>query len=212
MPARRRPRPAAITWTGVAYRATSYDVPLWSRPNRRSGRWNIAEDGCTQYMCLDANAPFAEILRHEDLRTEEDAATYTTTVWQLRVDEGAVADYSSFEQAEAAGFPAEALVEDDHERCQAEAAWLKSHGIRGVLSPSAALPASVNLTLFGPRVAIAWDAAVSLASTIRAGKLTTGHPPRGLVSRVRYFGQAHAGLITYRNIAVRSPRRPDFNP
>lgn len=73
-------------------------------------------------MCLDANAPFAEALRHEDLRTEAEAATYRTTIWQIRADQGAVVDYSTFERAEAAGFPADALVEDDHERCQAEAA------------------------------------------------------------------------------------------
>lgn len=197
MPARTRARPEALTWVGIAYRATSYDVPLWARPNRRSGRWNIAGDGCTQYMCLDVNAPFAEVLRHEELRTEAESATYTTTIWQLKVDEGAVADYSSFERSEAAGFPAEALVEDDHERCQAEAAWLKSHGIRGLLSPSAALPGSVSLTLFGPRVAIAWNAPVSLASTMPASRLTTGHPPKGLVSRVRHFGQPHSELVAY---------------
>jgi hypothetical protein len=158
-------------------------------------------------MCLDPNAPFAEILRHEDLRTEADAATLITTIWQLRIDEGAVADYSSFQLAEAAGFPAEALVEDDLERCHAEAAWLRSHGVRGLLSPSAALPGSINLTLFGPRVAILWDAAVSLASTIPAGKLTTGHPPRGLVSRVRYFGQTHPGLAEYLDATGGSRRR-----
>lgn len=197
MPARPRARPPAITWTGVAYRATSYDVPLWSRPNRRSGRWNIAGDGCTQYMCLDANAPFAETLRHEDLRTEAEAATYGTTIWQIRVDQGMVVDYSTFERAEAAGFSAEALVEDDHDRCQAEAARLKGDGMLGLLSPSAALPGSVNLTLFGPRVAIPWDATVSLASTMPAGKLTTGHPPTGLVSRVRYFGEVHTTLAAY---------------
>jgi hypothetical protein len=78
-----------------------------------------------------------------------------------------------------------------------------SHGVRGLLSPSAALPGSINLTLFGPRVAIPWDAEVSLASTIRAGRLTTGHPPRGLVSRVRYFGQAHTDLVEYLDPAER---------
>jgi RES domain-containing protein len=196
MPAR-RPRPTASSWTGIGYRATSYDVPLWARPNRRNGRWNIAGDGCTQYLCLDPEAPFAEVLRHEDLRTEVEAATYQTTVWQMRVDEGAIVDYGTFEQAETAGFPAEALVEDDHERCQAEAAWLKSHGVLGLLTPSAALPGSVNLTLFGPRVAIPWNATVSLASTMPVAKLTTGHPPKGLVSRVRYFGQPHVPLAAY---------------
>ena len=148
-------------------------------------------------MCLDANAPFAETLRHEDLRTEAEAATYGTTIWQIRVDQGMVVDYSTFERAEAAGFSAEALVEDDHDRCQAEAARLKGDGMLGLLSPSAALPGSVNLTLFGPRVAIPWDATVSLASTMPAGKLTTGHPPTGLVSRVRYFGEVHTTLAAY---------------
>lgn len=209
MPARRRRPPVAVSWTGVAYRATSYDVPLWSRPNRRSGRWNIAGDGCTQYMCLVTSAPFAEVLRQENLRTEAEAATYSTTIWQLRVDEGAIADYSSFERAEAAGFPAEALVEDDHERCQVEAQWLKSHGIRGLLSPSAALPGSISLTLFGARVAIAWDASVSLASTIPAGKVASGHPPRGLVAQVRYFGESHSGLVAHQASAgEHGARRP----
>jgi RES domain-containing protein len=156
-------------------------------------------------MCLDTDAPFAETVRHEDLRTEAEVATYTTTIWQIRVDEGAVVDYSTFERADAAGFSAEALVDDDHERCQAEAAWLRSHGINGLLTPSAALPESVNLTLFGPRVAIPWNATVALASTMPADKLTTGHPPAGLVSRVRYYGQSHATLAAY--VASHSRRR-----
>jgi RES domain len=196
MPPRRR-RPIAVAWAGIAYRATSYDVPLWARPNRRDGRWNVAGDGCTQYTCLDTRAPFAEILRHEDLRTEELAATYTTTIWRLAIDEGAVADYSSFERAESVGFAPEALVDDDHERCQAEASRLKRLGFRGLLSPCAALPGSVNLTLFGPRVAIAWTSDVSLASTIPSEKLVSGHPPRGLVSDVRYYGDPHRGLVEF---------------
>jgi hypothetical protein len=182
---------------GVGYRATSYDVPLWVRPNRRDGRWNIAGEGSTQYLSLDAEAPFAEMLRHEDLRTEEEAATFRTTLWQLRVDEGALVDYSSFERAAAAGFPPEALVEDDHERCQAEAQWLKSHGVHALLSPSAALPGSLNLTLFGPRVAIDWNTNVALASTIPAQRLTTGSAPRGLVARVRFYGMPHEALEAY---------------
>lgn len=195
MPARRRPQVGS--WRGLAYRATSYDVPLWSRPNRRDGRWNIAGDGSTQYLSLDAEAPFAEMLRHEDLRTEEEAAMFSTSLWQVRVDEGAIVDYGTFEKAEAAGFPAEALVEDGHERCRAEAHRLRSHGVRGMLSPSAALPGSVNLTLFGPRVAIDFGVEARLASTLPSQKIVTGHPPAGLVARVRFFGDEHAGLAAY---------------
>jgi hypothetical protein len=151
----------------------------------------------TQYLALDAEAPFAEMLRHEDLRNEELAAMYKTTIWQLCVDEGSVVDYSTFEKAEAAGFPAEALIEDDHERCQAEAQRLTGLGVNALLSPSAALPGSVNLTLFGPRVEIDWNADVTLASTLPAQRLTTGSPPRGLVSRVRFFGMPHSGLVAF---------------
>lgn len=186
-----------VTWTGIVYRATTYDVPLWVNPNRRNGRWNIAGDGCTQYACLDPEAPFAEMLRGEDLRTEADAKMFRTVLWQLRVDEGAIVDYSTFEKAEAAGFPADALVEDDHERCQAEAARLRGLGARGLLTPSAALATSTNLTLFGARSPVAWGTTVKLASSIPTQRLTEGNAPDGLVARVRFWGQPHAGLAEY---------------
>jgi RES domain-containing protein len=185
------------SWTGTVYRATSYDVPLWVNPNRLDGRWNLANDGCTQYMCLDAEAPFAEKLRAENLRTEAESKTYSMTLWQLRIDEGAIVDYGTFEKAEDAGFAAEALVEDDHERCQAEAQRLKSLGARGLLSPSAALPTSTNLTLFGPRSPIAWDTAVKLASSIPTQRLLTGNAPDGLVASVRYYGDVHSALAAF---------------
>jgi RES domain-containing protein len=203
MPRRRKP-PRVVAWRGVAYRATSYDVPLWVGPNRRAGRWNLAYEGTTQYLALDTEATFAEMLRHEDLRTEEEAATYTTTIWQARIEEGSVVDYGTFEKAEAAGFPPEALVDDDYERCQAEAEWLKGHGVRGVLSPSAALPQSVNLTLFGPRYPVGWNSETKLASAIPVQRVTTGSPPVGLVQRVRFFGQPHPLLKE----PVRVRRRP----
>lgn len=200
-----RPRPIFTSIAAVVYRVTSYDVPLWVNPNRRNGRWNLAGGEPTQYMTFDAEAPFAEILRHEDLRTEEAASHYSTTVWQLRVDSNAIVDYRTFEQADAAGFDPEALVSDDLERCQAEARWLVEQGARGVVSPSAALPGSVNLTLFGPRVAVGWDTAVELASSIPAQKLAVGRPPNGLTSRVRYYGDAEPAIDAY--LETRAERR-----
>lgn len=96
--------PPHVSVEARVYRATSYDVPLRVAENRRSGRWNIAHAGAVQYLCFDAEAPFAEKIRHEDLRTEAEVATYTTTLWELRVHEGVVVDYSTFEKAEDAGF------------------------------------------------------------------------------------------------------------
>jgi RES domain len=191
----RKELPPHVRIERVVYRATSYDVPVRVADNRRSGRWNLAGSGTVQYTCLDTEAPFAEMLRHENLRTEADAATYRTTLWQMRVNEGIVVDYSTFAKAESAGFPAEALVDDDHEYCQREAQRLFSLGAGGVVSPSAALPGSVNLTLFGQRVPIQWSANVEISRAIPVQRIATGQPPEGLVSRVRYFGETHSGLV-----------------
>jgi len=202
MPRRRRP-PTVVPWSGIAYRATTYDVPLWVSPNRRDGRWNHAGAACTQYLSLDPAAPYAELLRAEDLRTERDAQLLRMTLWQLRIADGAIVDYSTFEKAEAAGFPPEALIDDDQERCRAEAEFLRAHGVRGLLSPSAALPGSVSLTLFGPRVAVGWATAPALASMVPVQRLATGGPPPGLVARVRFHGRPHDGLAAYRSLQRR---------
>jgi RES domain-containing protein len=199
-------RPPVVTgWAGIGYRTSTYDVPLWVSPNRRHGRWNLANHGCTQYFCRDPEAPFAEAIRHEDLRTEHEAATYRTTLWQTRIDEAAVVDYSTFEKAESAGFPPEALVADDSERCQAEADWLISHGVAAVLAPSAALPGSVNVTVFGARVEVSWTTERRLTSQMPVQRLQTSAPPVGLTSRVRYFGEAHVGLEAYLSAKRRNP-------
>lgn len=189
--------PSHVRVDTVVYRATSYDVPVRVSENRRAGRWNFARGGTVQYTCLDVEAPFAEMLRHEGLRSEEDAATFRTTLWQLRVNEGVVVDYSTFEKAAQAGFPPEALVDDDLEACQNEAQRLAGLGAGGVLSPSAALPGSVNLTLFGQRVPIQWEAEVQISSAIPVQRLVTGHPPEGLVSRIRHYGETHSRLARY---------------
>lgn len=197
--------PPHVTVRRRVYRATSYAVPLRVTANRRSGRWNIAHSSTVQYLCLDAEAPFAEKLRHENLRSQAEVESYRATLWELEVNEGFVVDYGTFEKAEAAGFPPEALVDDDHERCQEEAQRLMGLGARGVLSPSAALPRSVNLTLFGQRVEVRWGARPGVASAVPAQKLATGHPPLGLADRVRFFGEAH--LVLQRHLSASRSKR-----
>jgi RES domain-containing protein len=185
------------------FRATTYDVPLWVSPNRRDGRWNRAGERCTQYACLDPEAPYAELIRCEDLRTEAAAKTLRTYLWQLRIEEGAIVDYSTFERAEAAGLPSDALIDDDHERCRAEAEFLVSHNVQGVLSPSAALPGSVGLALFGPRVQVEWSTPPALASMVPVQRLAEGSPPTGLVERVRFYGQRHRAFEEFRAVQKR---------
>jgi hypothetical protein len=205
-----------VPWSGTVYRATTYDVPLWVLPNRRDGRWNRAGQGSTQYFCLDSVAPYAEMLRGEDLMTEAAARLYRTMLWQLRVDEGAIVDYSTFEKAGAADFSPDALVDDDHGRCQDEADRLRGLGAGGVLSPSAALPGSINLTVFGEKVPVEWSTTVTLSSMVPVQKLAEGNAPSGLVEYVRYYGQPHEGLREFQaaqrrlfDVPPKPRRKPD---
>jgi RES domain-containing protein len=204
------PRNAPILhpWEGTAYRATTYDVPLWVRPNRRGGRFNVAGEGCTQYLCLEADPPYAEMIRHEQLKTEAEAQLLRINLWEAALHEAAIVDYSTFELAEAAGFPPDALVDDDYERCQDEAKWLIEQGARGLLSLSAALPGHTNLTLFGPRVEVSWGAATNLSAQVPVRRIGgKGAPPVGLVDQVRQFGQPHSGFDEYLASKSRVKRR-----
>lgn len=197
-------RPARTSFTGVAFRYADYDTPLWARPNSFPGRWHRARTEPTQYLGLTSDGCWADLIRRENLRSELDVALIRTRLWALKVDAKPVADYSTFELAEKAGFPPDALVDDDWERCQAEADHLRKLGFQGVLSPAVALPGAIALTLFGGRRAVDWDDAPSLASAIPAKVLTRGAPPTGLVERVCFQGDRHA---TYAEYAIARGRR-----
>ena len=204
----RRRRPNTTTFEGVAFRYSNYDTPFWVRPNTRAGRWHSVGDGPTQYLSLTTDGAWADLIRSEELRSDEDAAMVSMPLWQAQVDQSYVVDYSTFELAETSGFAADALVDDDQERCRAEGKRLRDLGYAGVLALSPALPGATNLTLFGPRVRTGWGSEPTLASAIPATVLTQGAPPRGLAARIRFRGQAHSGLREY--LAQRSnPGRPE---
>src|SRR3954451_16570451 len=180
---------------GVVYRATTYDTCLWVSPNSRSGRWNDPQTGTiSQYCTLDVASAFAEMVRSENLREVEDARELAVSIWELRIDEGAVVDYSTPSLAVGQGFEWNALVSDECEPCQAEARRLIAEGARGVIAPSAALPQGVTLTLFGPRTEIAWSVEPSLSIQIPARHILRGAPGDGLVRDTRFYGEAYPDM------------------
>ena len=195
------PKPESVTFADVAFRWSTYDTPLWVRPNSTGQRWNRTREAPTQYFSLSPEGAWAELIRAEDLTTPADVRLVIMPMWVLRVHETHVADYRTFEKAAAAGFPPDALVADDHERCQAEATRLREQGFRGVLAPSAALPGAVNLTLFGARLAVEWDCDEQrrLGSFVPAKQLAVGRPPDDLLPHVRQHGAVHSGLAAYRS-------------
>lgn len=180
---------------GVAYRATTYDTPLWVSPNSRPGRWSNPEDGTiAQYCTLDVASAIAEMVRFENLRAMEEAGELQVSIWELRIDEGAIADYSTPARTADRGFQWESLVSDTWQECQAEGLRIVGGGGRGVIAPSAALPQGVALTLFGPRTEISWQAEPSLSIQIPARKIFRGAPGDHLVRDTRFFDDPYPDL------------------
>ena len=192
------PTPRRVTVRQTVYRYSDYDTPFWVRPNSEPGRWHAAGDAATQYFSQSLEGAWAELIRAEELTTEDDVAMVDMPMWAADVDQGMVADYGSFEKAEVANFPPDALVDEDWRRCQLEGRRLRDRGYAGVLAPSAALPEAVNLTLFGARYAVTWAVPRGLASAISARVVTRGAPPAGLLSRVRAKGAQHEGYVRWR--------------
>jgi RES domain-containing protein len=187
----REPKPELTQFDEVAFRYSNYDTPFWVRPNTEAGRWHEFGDGPTQYLSTTVDGAWAELIRAEGLRSEQEVALVRMPMWVAEVHLQRIADYGTFDKAEAAGFIPEALIDDDYSRCQKEGNRLRLAGFQGVLAPSAALPGSLNLTIFGPRIASTWGLRPLLASSIPATEIAVGSPPGGVVGRVRHKGEAH---------------------
>src|SRR5947209_13497503 len=145
-----------LTFRGIAYRYSDYDTPFWARSNTKPGRWHLPGDGPTQYLSLSTAAAWAELIRAEDLHRQEEMMLVYMPIWEASIEQAAIVDYSDFPLAEAAGFAPDALVDDDHTRCQLEGQRLRSLGYPALIAPSAALPADLSATLFGPRLGLDW--------------------------------------------------------
>ena len=189
--------PDAIEVEGVAFRYSNYDTPFWARPNSRPGRWHVRGDPPTQYLALTPAGAWSQLIRYEGLRDEPAVAEVRMAMWAVRLGVGRIADLGDFETAQGAGVDPDALVDENWSRCQALGRELREAGFAGVLAPSAALPDSQNLTLFGPRYSVRFDVHPALASAIPAAVTAVGSPPHGLVASVRQRGQQHAGYRSY---------------
>jgi hypothetical protein len=148
-------------------------------------------------MAFHPEAAWADLIRHEGLETEDEIALVRMKMWALELSQGGFVDYSTFDTAEEAGFPPDALVDDDRRRCQVEGQRLRAEGYQGVIAPSAALPGALNVTIFGRRFKAAWRMPTRLASAIPCCQVSVGSPPSDLVSRVRQVGQVHDGYVQW---------------
>jgi RES domain-containing protein len=203
----REPDTQQTKFVDVAFRYSNYDTPFWVRPNTDEGRWHQTGDGPTQYLSVTVEGAWAELIRTEGLRSETEVALLRMPMWVADLDVNRIADYGTFEKADEAGFAPGALIDEDYSRCQEEGGRLRGAGYQGVLAPSAALPGSVNLTLFGPRIASRWGMSPSLASSIPATEIAVGSPPEGIVARVRQRGESDPIYEAYLAMQRRRPRK-----
>jgi len=208
------PRNGPVTTLGerILFRWADYDTPFWARANLTEGRWNRPGEGPTQYWCLDPSGPWAELVRHEDLRREAELDLVRATLWVCRWSIGPVADMGTFEKAAEWGIDPRILVQDDWTRCQRLATELRALGYAGVVAPSAALPGSTSMIGFRAQVMTAFDATPRLSGSVPAQIVAIGRPGPGLTLRVRYVGDRHAGWDAYRAAARARAERPPKDP
>lgn len=199
--------PVAHLRDQIAFRWADYDTPLWARRNTRAGRWNRALDGSTQYWCLDPHGPWAELIRQEELSTEEEVSWVRQRLWVARWNVANVADMATFEKVERWGVNPDVLVDDDHRRCRDLADRLRADGYAGVLCPSAALPDTTSLVVFGRRVDVPWEKFPRLASRVPVAEFGRSTPPAGLLERVRQRGDQHSALVRYKRAKARAAAR-----
>lgn len=195
----------------VAWRFAAYDTPVRNLPSRREGRYNTAASPPTQYLALHPWGPWAELLRWEDRRQEQDVVDVSTRLWVVRLRVDAPVQRVGFADTATLGLRPEELVSEDYTACQGVAKSARARGVGALVVPSAALPGTENLIVLGPRVVSAWtsepvdegDVPASVSAD-RAG------PPRALLPHVRWRGAAHAGLAAWQ--AGDEPIFPDPVP
>jgi RES domain-containing protein len=132
----------------AAFRLANWDTPLWAGPNRRSSRFVV--DGRTvQYWALHPLTPWAEMLRFHGVTDPSEAQEWLLRPWvaELELPEGTLE--IDFDTAADHGLEPDALIDDDHTRCQE---WATDLDRPAIVVPSAALPGTKNIVLFGPRV------------------------------------------------------------
>jgi hypothetical protein len=183
----------------VCYRFAAYATPLRTVPAWQPARFSRGdEDDPTQYLTLHPLGPLAELMRNAELRTPEQVRAISTRTWALEAPIGDLPEIT-FATAERFGITAAQLVGDDYGPCQALASRVRAE-VEGLIVPSAALPGTRNVVLFGPRVAAPYLTRPVSSLDIPASITADGaRPPGSLRVLVRFAGQHHAGLDAWQN-------------
>lgn len=189
----------------VAYRHAAYDSPWWANSDSRHGRFHRALEHPTQYLSLHPFGPAAEMLRHNvGPAGMNDTDTVVLNLWAMIIEADGIIDIN-FDNCAGFGITPEELVGDDYGPTQALAGQLRGHA-SGISVPSAALPGTENLVLFGPRVTHPYLITPITPEECRTGHLTDGgRSPGEVVDLVRWIGTPHLAMERWKKTGAYIP-------
>jgi hypothetical protein len=178
----------------VCYRFADFGTPLRTVPARQPARFSAPDEPePTQYLSLHPLGPHAELVRNNDFRSREQILAIRTRTWALQLDLDGVPEIT-FDNAGAFDVTARDLVADDHTACRRLATRLRARH-RGVIVPSAALPGTRNVVLFGARVAAPYVVEPVTPLDVPASiTAQDGRPLLSLLELVRFKGDPHPAL------------------
>lgn len=146
-----------------------------------------------QYLCLHPLGPAAEMLRH-NLGPAGNPDDVLLNLWTALIDLDDLTQVD-FKDCVKYGLTPDELVGDDYVPTQALADNVRGSGAVGMIVPSAALPGTYNLILFGVRVLNPFLSQPLTPEEIPTGHLTDGaRPPAEVFSNVRWLGAPHKAL------------------
>jgi RES domain len=181
----------------IAYRHAAYDTPWRVAPSPAGGRFHRPGDRIVQYLCLHPLGPAAEMLRHI-VGPDRDPDHLVLNLWVARLDVDATV--VSFANCHDWDITPDQLVGQDSEPTRELAERVSQDGHEGMIVPSAALPGTQNLVLFGPRLLQSY-----LMAPLSSGEVSTGHLTDGarsvaeVVPLVRWLGEPHPALEMWVN-------------
>jgi hypothetical protein len=174
----------------TAFRHAAYDTPWWALPSSRQGRFHRAGQDTVQYLSLHPLGPAAEMLRH-NVGPSGDLDDVVLNLWTAVIDIDAVATID-FDDCQSYGLTPDELVGEDYAVTQALGDTVRGGGAEGMVVPSAALPGTHNLILFGVRLLHPFLWEPISAEEVPTGHLTDGaRPPAEIAGRIRWRGTPH---------------------
>ncbi len=174
----------------TVFRHAAYDTPWRASASPTSGRFHRADSDIVQYLSLHPLGPAAEMLRHH-VGPGGDPDHVLMNLWTAVVDVDEVTRVD-FENCHTFGLTPDELIGEDYAPTQKLSDDVRAEGTTALIVPSAALPGTHNLILFGIRLLhpFLWEPIDP--EEIPTGHLTDGaRPPAEVRDQVRWIGAAH---------------------